>query len=145
MQVLEFGNRPASWVALAVFSAIFCMLANAAWRKIRKRVPERRRTATVVGNLIFIVPVTLIYASSLNGFYEAEVRDDRLMLRYLFPAESEIPIADIEMVRAAPAFKGRWRLHLVVVNGVRYESATADRDVVNEAAERLRRTVQSSR
>ena len=141
MDTLQFGSRSASCIALAFFSAVFLVLAVAVWREIRKRAPARRRTAAAASAVVFIAPVALIYTSSLGGFYEAEVRDGRVVLRYLFPTSSELPLADVETVRAAPAFKGRWRLRVIAAGGGQYESATADRDVVNGAAQRLRQAV----
>lgn len=143
VSALEFGSRLGSWLALAFFILIFLMLAVACWREMRRRAPRQRQAARAVAGVIFIVPVALIYASSLNGFYEAEIRSDRLILRYLFPTEYEVPLGDVATVRASPAFKRRWRLYLVTANGVRYESATADRDVVSAAVERLRQSVQN--
>jgi branched-subunit amino acid ABC-type transport system permease component len=144
MDVLEFGDRSGSWVAFAFFSAIFLLLAIAVWREIRRRAPELRRVAAAIAVLLFVAPVALIYASSLNGFYEAEIRDGRLVLRYLFPTASDLPLADVQSVRAAPAFRGRWRVHIVRADGAEYESAIAQRDAVNEAVERLRRSIRSA-
>ena len=72
------------------------------------------------------------------GFYQAEVRNRQLVLRYLHRAEIGIALADIEAVRVTPAFKGRWRLHVRRAGNGDYESAAGSRDQIHNAAERLR-------
>ena len=57
VDVLEFGDRSGSWVALAFFSAIFLLLAIAVWREIRRRAPGLTRVAAAVAVLLFAVPV----------------------------------------------------------------------------------------
>jgi hypothetical protein len=143
--VLEFGDRAGSCVALVLFGSLLAILGVGVWREIRRRAPERRLLAVVVGALLFSGPMALIYASSLNGFYEAEIRNDLLVLHYLHPARIQLALADVEDVRVAPAFRGRWRLHVVRTGGAEYESATWHRDRVHAAAERLRQSVQTVR
>jgi hypothetical protein len=83
----------------------------------------------------------LLYASSLGGFYVAEVEGPVLRLRYLLPAARlEIPLTDIAAVESIPWYRGRWRLE-VAVSGKRYESATSRRHAVSESAEGLKRVL----
>jgi hypothetical protein len=90
------------------------------------------------GCLAFFGPTTLLYASSLSGFYEAEVRDGRLVLHYLHPLTAEIELAHIAGIRTAPAFKGQWVLYVTDRRDMEYVSATSRRDVLFAATERLR-------
>ena len=136
--VLEFGSRAGSYSALLLFGSIFAVLGFGVWREIRRRAPHRRRGAFVLGALLFAGPTTLVYVTSLNGFYQAEVRDGVLVLRHLHPITTEIPLAGIADVRALPAFRGRWRLSITDVRGIEYVSATWHRDAVQAGAARLR-------
>jgi hypothetical protein len=84
----------------------------------------------------------LLYASSLGGFYVAEVEGPVLRLRYLLPAARlEIPLTDIAAVESIPWYRGRWRLEVVAMSGKRYESATSRRHAVSESAEGLKRVL----
>ena len=136
--VLGFGNRAGSYFALLLFVSMFAVFGFGVWREIRRRAPHRRRLAFVVGAFLLAGPTTLVYVSSLSGFYEAEVRDGLLVLRHLHPITTEIPLADIAGVRAAPAFRGRWRLYITDARGIEYASATWHRDAVQAEAARLR-------
>ena len=137
--MLEFGSRGGSYFALALFSSLFGLLGWAIARQLRRGSPELpARAAHIVGGLLFAGPVVLIYASSLGGFYEAEVRKEALVLYYLYPAKVELPLSEISEVWAEPAFKRRWRMYVAHSSGAQYESATWDRESVQLAAKQLR-------
>jgi hypothetical protein len=135
--ILEFGDRAGSYLAFLLFASVFAVLGFGVWREIRRRAPQQRRTAVILGALLFAGPLTLVYTSSLNGFYEADVRGGRLLLHYLYPMTTEVRLDDIASVRAAPAFRGRWRLYVTDTRGVEYASATWRREAVQEGAARL--------
>ncbi len=143
--ILSFGDPVGSYVALALFGVLFSILGVGIGRQIRRRLPGRPQQAAAAGIVVFVGPLLLLYASSLGGFYEAETRGDCLVLRYLHPGRTELPLADISTVRAAPAFRGRWRLHLAMNDGREYASATWHREEIALAAERLRRAVPHAR
>jgi hypothetical protein len=136
---LEFGSRSGSFFALALFGTVFGLVGVAAAFGLRQRFREVEPwQAILVGLALFVLPVGLIYSTSLAGFYEAEVRNGQLSLRYLLPQVVTVfPLAEVSEVSAAPAFRGRWRLHIVTVEGHRYESATWYRGPVTDAAIRL--------
>ena len=136
--ILQFGDRRGSYIALTIFGVLFAVLGAGVWREIRRRMPERPRLAWTAGTVLLAGPVVVIYVSSLAGFYEAEVRNRQLVLRYLHGLETHIAFGDIEAVRAAPAFKGRWRLHVQRTGTGEYASAAGSRDQINDAAEILR-------
>ena len=57
--ILEFGNRAGSYLAFVLFASDFAVLGFGAWREIRRRAPPRRRTAVILGALLFVDPSTL--------------------------------------------------------------------------------------
>jgi hypothetical protein len=142
---LEFGDRLGSMVALTFFVGLFCVLGFVTWWEVRRRAPRSSILAAVLGTVLFAGPVILIYASSLGGFYRAEFRGDSLVLGYLYPGAVEMSVAEVQEIRVAPAFRGRWRLQIVRSGGAEYQSATWHRDVVDDAAQRLRLAVRSAR
>lgn len=145
--IFEFGSRSGSYFALALFGSIFAVLGWGIAREIRRRLPKRSRWwANVAGVLLFACPVSLIYASSLNGFYEAEVRGDKLLLRYLLSGQEEaMPLSEISKLDEAYVFKGRWRLHIARSTGERYVSATWGHAPVSKALAEIRARVEAAR
>jgi hypothetical protein len=137
--VLELGQRGGSYLALALFASMFAVLGYGVYRESFRRAFCGRQTAAVLGALLFAGPTVLVYGSSLNGFYEAEIRSDLLVLRYLHPISTQVRLVDIASIRSAPAFRGRWRLSIVDLRGNEYVSATWHRDAVEAAAARLQR------
>lgn len=144
--MLEFGSRTGSWFALCLFVAVFGTLGLGVNREIQRR---SRTISTWVarglGFLLFLAPVSLIYVSSIGGFYEAQVDRHLLRLRYLLGSTSEVPLAQISDVRAVPWYRGRWRLQVLESSGRRYESATWDRESVATSTAQLRNAVQESK
>ena len=136
--LVQVGNRPGAYFALALFCAVFALSAIGVWREIRRSYPRQSRMALILGCLVFASPTTLLYASSLSGFYEAEVRNGRLVLHYLHPLTTEVELEHIAGIRTAPAFKGQWVLYVTGTRDVEYVSATSRRDALSAAAERLR-------
>lgn len=136
--LVQVGNRPGAYFALALFCAVFAFLAIAVWREIRRSYPRQGRMALILGCLVFFSPTTMLYASSLSGFYEAEVRDGRLVLHYLHPLTREIDLPQIVGIRTAPAFKGQWVLYVSDRGDMEYVSATSRRDALLAATEQLR-------
>ena len=137
--VLQFGSRSGSWFALGLFGAMFGALGWAVAREIRLRSRSDSGFARVLGLALLVGPVTLVYASSLSGFYEAQVDGSILRLHYLFPhVVTEIAVADVVTARPIPAMKGRQRLQIVDRSGRQYESATWYRDSIARSAARLK-------
>jgi hypothetical protein len=92
-----------------------------------------------LGLLLSLGPTVLVYASSLSGFYDAEVDGPVLRLRYLLPViQSEIPLGEVSAIEPIPWYRGRWRLRVVAKSGERYESATWHRAAVSDSAVQLR-------
>ncbi len=83
-----------------------------------------------------------LYVSSLSGFYEAEVQDDRLRLRYILPDRmKEISLTHIAEVSRIPTFKGQWRCVIATSSGAVYYSVHAGPVAVQDAVHALRRRV----
>jgi hypothetical protein len=136
----EFGSRSGSWLALCLFAALFGVLGWGVSRELRQRAGATG-VARGVGLLLFLGPVVLVYASSLSGFYEAEVDGTMLRLRYLLPCHTEIPLVEVSAVEPIPWYRGRWRLQVVARSGQRHESATWHRTAVFASAARLQQLV----
>jgi len=137
--VLHFGSRSGSWFALGLFMAMFGTLGWRVAREIRLRSKTSSGMARALGLALLVGPVVMVYASSLSGFYEAQVEGGTLRLRYLFPhVVAEIALADVVMARSIPAIRGRQRLEIIVRSGRRYESATWYRDSIAQSVARLR-------
>jgi hypothetical protein len=138
----EFGSRSGSWFALCLFAALFGVLGWGVSREIRRRSRTTPRLAHSLGFLLFLGPMWLVYASSLGGFYEAEVDGTVLRLRYLLPAvRSEIPLTEVRAIEPVPWYRGRWRLQVVATSERRYESATWQRTTISESAVQLRQAL----
>jgi hypothetical protein len=135
--ILEFGSRSGSWFALAFFSLVFGILGWAVERDVRRRSDGRAAAfARGLGLAIFLGPVTLVYASMLSGFYEAELSGDVVRLRYLLPGVvSEVPAASTR-ARITPAYRDRVRM-VVTAGDHSYESTPWRRDRVDESLARL--------
>jgi hypothetical protein len=137
--VLQFGSRSGSWFALALFTAMFGTLGWGVAREIRLRSKADSGLARVLGLALLVGPVVMVYASSLSGFYEAQVDGQNLRLHYLFPrVAAEIAVADVVIVQPIPAIRGRQRLQIVDRSGRQYESATWYRDSIAQSAARLK-------
>lgn len=133
--LLTFGSRSGSLFALILFGAMFALLGWAVARTLRRPVH-----ALVAGLPVFLFPLILLYVSSLDGFYEARVRDGEVSLSFLlWPSATRIPLQEISEVRAFHAFKVSWRLEIHTKDGRRFESATSNRVAVRESEEILRR------
>jgi hypothetical protein len=140
--VLQCGSRSGSWFALGLFAAMFGALGWGVAREIRLRSKANSGIARVLGLALLIGPVMMVYASSLSGFYEAEVEGQTLRLHYLFPqVVTELALADVVTARPIPAIRGRQRLQIVDRGGRRYESATWHRDSIARSVARLKELV----
>jgi len=138
---LEFGSRSGSWFAAVFFAIVFATLGWSVTREIR---PRAGATATgfakAAGFALALGPFGLVWLTSLNGFYTAELDAHVLRLRSLIPlARTSIQLTDIAAVEARPWYRGRWRLHVVTTTGRRFVSATSDRNSVTESTSRLKR------
>src|SRR5262249_42504851 len=106
--VLHFGSRSGSWFALGLFAAMFGQVGWEVAREIRLRARTHSGVARFLGLALFVGPVVMVYASSLSGFYEAQIDGQVLRLHYLFPwAVTEIAIADVVTARPIAAIRGR--------------------------------------
>lgn len=138
--LLTFGSRSGSLFALVLFGGVFALLGWAVGRGFRRPLH-----ALIAGLPVFLLPVALVYVSSLSGFYEARLRDGNVTLSFLLrPGATSIPIEEISEIRGVPALKFRWRLEILTTDGRRFESATWYRLAVQESAEALRRGIAAS-
>lgn len=135
--LLMFGSRSGSLFALVLFGSMFALLAWAVARTTRRPLQ-----AFIAGLLFSLSLLVLLYASSLDGFYEARVRDGEVSLSFLlWPYVTRIPLEEISEIRAVPAFKVSWRLEIHTRDGRRFKSATENRVDVRESEKVLRRRV----
>jgi hypothetical protein len=135
-QVLDFGSRSGTWVALALFTVVFGALGWAVAKQIKSQFDGSSAVARAVGLAVSAGLLSVTYSSSFGGFYEAEIANQDLQLRYLV-TESRIPLAEIVSVSATPWYKGRWRLEIATRTSSRYKSATWHREPIEESATRL--------
>ena len=137
--MLGFGSRSGSYVALAFFGLVFAGFGGVVAHMLT-RCALRRRTAAGGGVLFGAALLALLYASSLAGFYEVEVRGPEVSLHYLLSLAPEvIPLESISGVRAVAAYRGRWRLELSGAGGRRFESTVASAHDVKRALDALDR------
>ena len=143
--ILEFGSRSGSWFALGLFSAMFGALGWGMAREPRVASAIEPKGARVLGLAMFLGPVTMIYVSSLSGFYDAQVDGEMLRLHYFVPGVvREIPLSEVVTARPIPAIRGRQRLEITDRSGRRYESATWYRDSIAKSAARLQQLLPST-
>lgn len=138
--ILVFGSRSGTWVALLLVAAIFGAVAAVVLQRLgqtkdRKR-RQRRQTCAAIG---VAVPLVLVYVGAFRGFHELVVtHDGRLSLRYLLPVENvELFETEVTSARPEPWYRGQWRLSITTVSGRTYESAPSARAGVQAAAARL--------
>jgi hypothetical protein len=137
--VLQFGSRSGSWFALGLFTAMFGTLGWGVAREIRLRSPRDGAMGRILGLAMVVGPIVMVYASSLSGFYEAQIDGTMLRLYYLFPrVVSEMPIAEVSTVRPIPAIRGRQRLQIIGRSGQQFESATWHPASIAQSAARLK-------
>jgi hypothetical protein len=135
--VFRFGSESGSYAALLLFTTMFAALGMVCARALRRRGRVGPRTAALAGAALFIVPVALVYGSSLNGFYRATLSGDEIVLRYLPGWNEHAACRDLSNVEAIPAFKGRWRLRILLASGGTRVSATSGRDQVRAQAREM--------
>ena len=138
-QVLLVGSRIGAMIALCFFALASGGVAWALARALR----NRGRSPQVVlwtALAVFGIPVALVYATSLNGFYEAEARASGLTLTHLLPSlRTYVDRAAVTGVDARPAYRGTWRVHIVLTSGEDRISAQTSKDVATTVADELRR------
>jgi hypothetical protein len=136
--VLHVGSRGGGYAALLFFSVIFATLGGVVAWEYRKQRPGGPGPAVLAGVAVFLGPLMLVYYSSLNGFYEAELSPTHLELRYLPPFSGErVAWSEISRAEARPVYRGSWRVHLVLASGGELESAASNRDSIEAATRRL--------
>lgn len=138
--LLALGSRGGSLFALLLFAALFGVLGFLVARRLRRPLPwrpPRRVMPVIAGWSIFLGPLSALYLSSLDGFYDIVTMRDGVRLRYFVPAvTTDIRWTDVRRVEAVPQYRGTWRLRIVTADGS-FESATARRDRVEQARAQL--------
>ena len=133
-QLLEIGSRSGATVALFFFAALFLVLGWAVSKALRRHGISPMM-AGVAGFVLFILPMSMIYSSSLSGFYDIERPWSWVTLKHLVPMVTEaLPRSAVLRVEARPAFRGQWRVHVTTVAEVERYSALARRDSAIRAA-----------
>ncbi|HNY67030.1 MAG TPA: hypothetical protein PKM41_16505 [Deltaproteobacteria bacterium] len=139
--MIVVGSRSGALFALLFFGSLFGMLG---WTLVREAL--RRGVspagARLLGVLSSVLPVLLIWFTSLSGFYGLTVSRDRVTLSYLAPFLTKtLPSSQVRQAEALTAFKLRWRVHLVLASGEEHESALTDRETAELAARLIRARV----
>ena len=137
--IFGFGNRNESLFALALFGIILGILALGVSAVLRHPViGAGRRASRAASVLVFGGTMALLYISSLSGFYEAQLKNNVLSLRYFVPlSRAAISWDHVISVQAVPAYKGLWRIRIRTKGGDVYESATWSRSAVQQAAHEM--------
>ena len=144
--VLHVGSRGGGYAALLFFSVIFATLGGVVAWEYRKQRPGGPGPAVLAGVAVFLGPLMLVYYSSLNGFYEAQLSPTHLELRYLPPFSRErVAWSEISRAEARPAYRGSWRVHLILASGGELESASSNRDSIESATRRLQAQISIAR
>jgi hypothetical protein len=118
------------------------VLGGVAWAIARAMLNRGRspQVALWTSLAVFSVPMALVYASSLNGFYEAESRASGVTLTYLLPSlRTYLDRAAVTRVDARPAYRGTWRVHIVLTSGEDRISAQTSKTVATSVAGELGR------
>ena len=133
-QVLLVGSRSGAMFALGLFALMF---GGAAWALARTMRNRGRSPQAVLWTslAVFTVPVALVYASSLNGFYAVEARASGVALTHLLPSlRTYVDRAAVTRVDARPAYRGAWRVHIVLTSGEDRISAQTSKAVATTVA-----------
>ncbi|MHC4944684.1 MAG: hypothetical protein ACYTG7_16830 [Planctomycetota bacterium] len=142
--VYHLGSESGSTFAFFFFAAITGFIGFAIYRVIYAgltrffeadpRLRAHRFSAASFGLTAFLGLFSMIYTSSLDGFYHAEPRGDELVLHYILPKRTVVLHRDdIGELTRGPTFKSQWRLRIYSTTGVEYESANAGYRPVKEA------------
>jgi hypothetical protein len=125
--IIEIGSRSGALFALVFFGSIFGMLGWIAVREARNR-GVGKAAARILGVLVCVAPVLLVCLTSLNGFYGLTASQDKVTLTYLVPFVTEtLDASQVQKAEARPAFKLKWRVHLVLASGEEHRSALSNR------------------
>ena len=137
-QVLLVGSRSVAMLALCFFALVFGGIAWALARALRARGRSSQSSRWVCVAL-FVLPLALIYVTSMRGFYEAEARASGVALTGLLPtARTYVDGGSVARVDATPWRRGTWRVHIVLSTGEDRVSAQTSKDVATAAADALR-------
>ncbi|HET9216816.1 MAG TPA: hypothetical protein VFR18_07550 [Terriglobia bacterium] len=137
--IFGFGNRSESLFALALFGIILSILALCVSAALQHPViGAGRRASRAASGFVFAGTMALLYISSLSGFYEAQLKNNVLSLRYFVPlSRAAISWDQVISIQAVPAYKGLWRVRIATKGGNIYESATWSRSAIQEAAHEM--------
>lgn len=113
----------------------YVVVRRLASMKAEQAIPGNgRSSAAVFGAITSLVTLVVLYASSLTGFYDLQVRGDHIVLHYLFPERYVTYQAmNILKVDKEPAFKSKWRLVVHDIDGGVYQSALSTQQDVQQA------------
>jgi hypothetical protein len=131
--ILSVGSRSGATLAALFFLVLFAGLGTTVAGSLRGRGTSTR-AAVLAGVLAFAVPMSLLYAGSLGGFYEIEAtRDGATLVPLLVVGADRVERGGVARVEARPTFKNRWRVHVVLNSGEELASAQSSRDTASRA------------
>jgi len=110
---------------------------------VEKTPRTGRVQGMVCGAMLALGVFVGFYASSLAGFYDLQVRGDRVVLHYLFPDRYVTQLAvNVLKVEKEPAFTSKWRLIVHDVDGAVYQSVLSSQQEVQQALTALQPVIE---
>jgi hypothetical protein len=145
----ELASRSGLLVGFSFFLLLsgciaFAMYALMTWPSARRTElglgTIRKSVAAPIALVIWIAIFSMIYFSSLDGFYSVTVGDNDIRIDYVVPPSS-VPLrySDIREVARRPAHRLQWRLVISMSSGATLESAAGSQRLITEAAEEIER------
>lgn len=146
MDIYELGSTAGATVAFLFFLflslGISLILYVLLVRHASRRAPFQGGMtlppllSALLSTAVFGLLFWAMYASTLRGFYRAELLEGEVRLHYLFPARIvTLPRLELGGAERVPAYKGRWYLRVHTGQGTTYESAPASERAVRESWE----------
>jgi putative copper export protein len=148
MESFSFGSTSGSTFAFYFFLLLALFVGFAIYRLLLEprlnkmlRPSMPRVKALLIGAAIALLVFLGIYFSSLDGFYQLNIRanGEEIRLGYILPKRTlTLRRSEIAEVRRVPSYKGRWQLILYTGTGAQFTSAHADYASTRKAWEYLR-------
>ncbi|HMQ20925.1 MAG TPA: hypothetical protein PKE00_00440 [Planctomycetota bacterium] len=126
--VLEVRSRGGAWFVLLLFGSLFGILGAECFRQSWRR-DHPLALSLGIALLAFGLPTWAIYSSSLDGYYEVRLTDDRFELVPLIAGFSKfVVIENVRRIEGRHAYKQSWRVHIETADGIDWCSATIRRE-----------------
>ncbi len=127
-------------MGLFVGIAFYALSTNLNYRRgaLRNVHVLPRWQGTLLGAGLGLLLLSLVYFTSLDGFYHMTVREDGIRLGFILPERALfVKRSEIAEVRTTPSYKSRWRVHIYTHTGGEFVSAHAWYPDVRKAGDLL--------